>query len=143
MEAKEKLEKSVMNMNYYSILYFLFKSPRFRKKRKDKAVANVYDSSSKRIIETFYFKKIDKYCVKETQLVTDLVPHAHGTLLWGASPTIIDSKIKQKWFKNPFDAIYYFATLVNRVDEIKENYFDYIDHPEHKEKVSGFEKYFN
>lgn len=131
-----------MKREYFSILYFLFKSPRFRKQRKDKAVSNVYDPSRKRIIETFYFDKIGKYCVKETQLVTDLVPHAHGTLLYGASPTVIDSKITQKWFKNPFDAIYHFATLVNRVDEIEEKYFDYKNHPEHAEKVSGFEKYF-
>ena len=129
-------------MRYYSILYFLFKNTS-GKQRKDWKIDKVYDPSTKRWIQTFYFDKIRKYCVKETQLVTDLVPHAHGTLLYGASPTIIDSKTTQKWFKNPFDAAYYFATLVNRVDEIKEKYFDYINHPEHKEKVSGFEKYFN
>jgi len=127
---------------YYSILYFLFKNTR-GKQRKDWKIDKVYDSSTKRWIETFYFGKINKYCVKETQLVTDLVPHAPGTLLYGASPTIIDSKTTQKWFKNPFDAIYYFATLVNRVDEIEEEYFNCKNHPEHKEKVLGFEKYFN
>ena len=134
--------KNIEKKKYYSILYFLFKNTR-GKQRKDWKIDKVYDPSTKRWIETFYFSKIDKYCVKETQLVTDLVPHAHGTLLYGASPTITDSKTTQKWFKNPFDAAYYFATLVNRVDEIKEKYFDYKNHPEHAEKVSGFEKYFN
>jgi hypothetical protein len=134
--------KNIEKKKYYSILYFLFKNTRGGMQRKDKAVSSVYDPSRKRYIETFFFDKIGKYCVKETFLTTDLVPHAHGTLLYGASPTVIDSKITQKWFKNPFDAAYYFATLVNRVDEIKEKYFDYKNHPEHAEKVSGFEKYF-
>jgi len=131
-------------MSYYSILYFLFKSPlSSAKKRTDKAVSNVYDPSRNRRIETFYFDKINKYCVKETQLVTDLVCNKAGTLLYGACPTVVNSKITQKWFKNPFDAIYYFATLINRVDEIEEYFYQYKDHPEHAEKVSGFKKYFN
>ena len=132
-----------MNINYRSILYFLFKSPRGGKQRTDRKIDKVYDPSTKRWIQTFYFAKIKKYCVKEIFLTTDLVPHAHGTLLYGGSPTIIDSKTKQRWFKNPFDAIYYFATLVNRVDEIEEYFYQYKDHPEHAEKVSGFKKYFN
>jgi hypothetical protein len=134
----ENIEKK----KYYSILYFLFKNVR-GKQRKDNKIDKVYDATKKRWVETFYFKKIDKYCVKEIFLTTDLVPHSHGTLLYGASPTVVDSKTTQKWFKNPFDAAYYFATLVNRVDEIKEKYFDYKNHPEHAEKVSGFKKYFN
>ena len=138
MRNIEKLGKK----EYYSMLYFLFKNKR-GKQRKDWKIDKVYDQSTKRWIETFYFNKINKYCVKETFLTTDLVPHAHGTLLYGASPTVVDSKITQKWFKNPFDAAYYFATLVNRVDEIEEHYYQYKNHPEHKEKVSGFEKYFN
>ena len=132
-----------MNTSYYSTLYFLFKSPRGGKQRTDRRIDKVYDPATKRWIQTFYFKKINKYCVKEIFLTTDLVPHAHGTLLYGASPNVVDSKITHKWFKNPFDAAYYFATLVNRVDEIKEKYFDYKNHPEHAEKVSGFKKYFN
>lgn len=59
------------------MLYFLFKNKN-GKKRTDKAVSNVYDPSRKRRIETFYFKKINKYCVKEIFLTTDLVPHAQS-----------------------------------------------------------------
>ena len=135
--------KNLEKREYYSILYFLFKSPRGGKQRKDSRIDKVYDQSTKRWIETFYFNKINKYCVKEIFITTDLVPHAHGTLLYGASPTVVDSKVTQKWFKNPFDAAYYFATLVNRVDEIEEYFYQYKDHPEHAEKVSGFKKYFN
>lgn len=138
MKNIEKLGKK----QYYSILYFLFKNVR-GKQRKDNKIAKVYLPASKRWIETFYFEKINKYCVKEIFLTTDLVPHAHGTLLYGASPTVVDSKITQKWFKNPFDAAYYFATLTNRVDEIEECFYQYKGHPEHAEKVSGFKKYFN
>jgi hypothetical protein len=135
--------KNSEKKEYFSMLYFLFKNKR-GKQRKDWKIDKVYDPSTKRWIETFYFDKISKYCVKETQLVTDLVPHASGTLLYGASPTVVNSKVlTQKWFKNPFDAAYYFATLVNRVDEIEEHFYQYKDHPEHAEKVSGFKKYFN
>lgn len=127
--------------SYYLILYFLFKNPSCGKKRTDKEVYFVYDPSKNRRIETFYFKKIKKYCVKETLLTTALVPHKEGTLIWGASPTIIDSKINQKWFKNQFNAIYYFATLVDRVDEIEEYYKQYINHPYRSKIVDGFKEY--